>query len=132
MAPATNPSFVWMMRQDPDHPWTLRLAASGRIVAGALIPAFDRVTRNKGLLGRHALESGTAIILAPCSSVHTFFMKFPIDIVFVARDGRVLKIRSRCGPWRLAFGFGAFAVIELNPGVAEEAGIVVGAHLTVV
>jgi uncharacterized membrane protein (UPF0127 family) len=119
------------MTQDPVRPWALRHASSGRLVASTLIAAFDRATRNKGLLGRHALAPGSAMILAPCSSVHTFFMKFPIDIVFVARDGRVLKIRSQCGPWRLAFGVGAFAVIELPAGAAEASETRVGDHLTI-
>ena len=71
------------------------------------------------------------MILAPCSSVHTFFMKFPIDIIFVARDGRVLKIRARCGPWRLAFGLGAFAVIELAAGAVDASQTTVGDRLTI-
>jgi uncharacterized protein len=119
------------MTQDPMRPWALRHASSGQLVASTLIAAFDRATRNKGLLGRHALAPGSAMILAPCSSVHTFFMKFPIDIVFVARDGRVVKIRSRCGPWRLAFGVGAFAVIELPAGAVEASGTRVGDRLTI-
>ena len=100
----------------------LRNARAGQIVAVTLIPAFDRSTRNKGLLGRRSLEQGSAMILAPCSSVHTFFMKFPIDIIFVARDGRVVKMCERCHPWRLALGPGAFAVIELPAGAVEPSG----------
>jgi len=132
MTGAANPSFLRAITQDPARGWTLRRASDGQLVARTLIPAFDRATRNKGLLGRHALEPGSAMILAPCSSVHTFFMKFPIDIVFVARDGRVLKLRLRCGPWRLALRLGAFAVIELPSGGVEASGTRVGDRLTVV
>ena len=111
--------------------WMLRNARAGQIVAVTLIPAFDRSTRNKGLLGRHSLEQGSAMILAPCSSVHTFFMKFPIDIIFVARDGRVVKMCERCRPWRLALGPGAFAVIELPAGAVEPSGTRVGDRLEI-
>ncbi|MQA28850.1 MAG: DUF192 domain-containing protein [Luteitalea sp.] len=127
-----NSSFLRGISQDAAHRWTLRRASGGQVVAGSVIPAFDRVTRNKGLLGRRSLEPGSAMVLAPCNSVHTFFMKFPIDIVFVSRDGRVLKIRPRCGAWRLAFGAGAFAVIELPSGAAEASGVGVGDRLEIV
>jgi len=129
MGKVGKPSFLDAMTKDPARRWTLRRASDGQLVASALIPAFDRATRNRGLLGRHSLESGSAMILAPCSSVHTFFMKFAIDIIFVARDGRVVKVRSRCGPWRLALGVGAFAVIELPSGGAS--GMRVGDRLMV-
>lgn len=59
------------------------------------------------------------MVIAPCSAVHTFFMRFAIDVLFVARDGRALKIYVALPPWRLAFGFGAFAVIELAAGALE-------------
>jgi uncharacterized protein len=130
MVSPTSPSFLRPMTQDPTYPWTLRHASGGQLVASKVIAAFDRATRNKGLLGHHAPEPRSAIILAPCSSVHTWFMKFSIDIVFVVRDGRVLRIRPRCRPWRLAFGLGAFAVIELPSGTAEASGIRVGDRLS--
>ena len=131
MGSGSGPSFLRAITHNIEQPWTLRNATSGRIVASSVIPAFDRATRNKGLLGRRSLEPGSAMILAPCSSVHTFFMKFPIDIVFVARDGRVLKVRARCGGWRLAFGAGAFAVIELPQGAVEATGTKVGDRLEI-
>src|SRR5215210_2627205 len=126
MASREHPSFLREIVRDAARPWTLRNTSGGQIVATTVIPAFDRATRNKGLLGRWSLEPGSAMILAPCSSVHTFFMKFPIDIVFVARDGHVLKVRPRCGAWRLALGIGAFAAIELPSGTVEMTGTRVG------
>jgi uncharacterized membrane protein (UPF0127 family) len=89
---------------------------TGVPLATTLEPAFDSTTRNKGLLGRSSLAPGTALVLAPCNSIHTFFMKFPIDLLFVARDGRVLKLRERVPAWRLALSPRAFAVIELAAG----------------
>jgi uncharacterized membrane protein (UPF0127 family) len=131
MASHEHPSFLREIVRDAARPWTLRNASGGQIVATTVIPAFDRATRNKGLLGRSSLEPGSAMILAPCSSVHTFFMKFPIDIVFASREGRVLKVRPRCGGWRLAIGVGSFAVIELPQGALEATGTKVGDRLEI-
>ena len=58
--------------------------------------AFDSGTRRRGLLGRDDLAAGTAMVLAPCNAVHTCRMRFPIDVVFAARDGRVTR---SCGGW---------------------------------
>ena len=111
--------------------WALRHASSGQLVASTLIAAFDRATRNKGLLGRHELAPGSAMILAPCSSVHTFFMKFIIDVVFVDRNGSVLKGVADLKPWRIAARPGAYAVIELNAGAIRRSELKVGDRLSV-
>jgi uncharacterized membrane protein (UPF0127 family) len=58
-------------------------------------------------------------VLAPCSSIHTAFMRFPIDVLFVTREGAVLKVAERVAPWRIRLRFWAFAVIELPAGAAE-------------
>jgi uncharacterized membrane protein (UPF0127 family) len=86
------------------------------VVADHLLTAFDSAQRRQGLLGRDSLPEGSALIIAPCSAVHTFFMRFAIDIAFVARDGRVIKVRSAVRPWRMALALRAFAVVELPPG----------------
>ena len=85
----------------------------------------------RGLLGRRGLESGEGILLRPASSVHTFFMRFAIDVVFLARDGQVLKVVDQVGPWRTTAAKGAKAVLELGPGEAERRGIRVGDRLAV-
>ena len=87
-----------------------------RVVAAHLLTAFDSAQRRQGLLGRDSLAEGSALIIAPSNAVHTFFMRFPIDIAFVGRDGRVLKLRPAVGPWRLAGSIRAFAVVELPAG----------------
>jgi uncharacterized membrane protein (UPF0127 family) len=78
--------------------------------------AVDSQSRRRGLLGRDGLDEGAALIIAPSSAIHTFSMRFAIDVVFVARDGRVLKTYAAVGPRRIAFSLGAFAVIELPAG----------------
>jgi uncharacterized protein len=101
-----------------DH--LLENATTGEVVARHLLTAFDSKERRHGLLGRESLPEGTAIIIAPSNAVHTFFMRFAIDIAFVARDGRVIKVRSSVQPWRLAAALRAFAVIELAAGALER------------
>jgi uncharacterized protein len=90
------------------------------VLVSRLEAAFDSATRKKGLLGRDRLEPGTGLVIAPCGGVHTFFMRFSIDVVFVARDGRVVKVSPAVKPWRLALALSAFCVIELPAGIAAE------------
>lgn len=91
--------------------------------------AFDRKTRNRGLLGRSSLADNAALILAPCNSIHTFFMRFAIDVVFVDRDGHIRRARQSLGPWRIQAAFRAFAVIELASGALERSDTRVGDRL---
>jgi len=88
-------------------------------VATQLQGAFDSATRRKGLLGRDGLGSGVALVIAPTNLVHTFAMRFPIDILFVSRDGRVLKVRHAVPKRRIAGAWGGFAVVELAAGALE-------------
>jgi uncharacterized membrane protein (UPF0127 family) len=104
-------------------------AATGRVVVPRLEFALDSVSRRKGLLGRDGLDPGAGLVIAPSNSVHTFFMRFAIDIVFLHRSGRVLKIRHRVPARRVAVSATAHAVLELPAGAAAAAGISVGATL---
>jgi uncharacterized membrane protein (UPF0127 family) len=83
----------------------------------------------RGLLGRRDLPQGEGLLLRPASSVHTAFMRFPIDAVFLDRDGRVLKIARGLRPWNTAMGRKARAVLELPAGESERRGIEVGERL---
>ena len=85
----------------------------------------------KGLLGRDELRPGEGLLLRPASSIHTFFMRFPIDAVFLDRDLVVRKVEPDVKPWRLAFGRGARQVLELGGGEAARLGIAPGQRLLV-
>jgi uncharacterized membrane protein (UPF0127 family) len=104
------------MLRGAEQQHSLQNVRSGRLVANRIELALDSRSRRRGLLGRDTLDKGAALIIAPCNSIHTFFMRFAIDVVFVARDGRVLKTCPRLVQWRIAFSIGAFAVIELPVG----------------
>jgi uncharacterized protein len=105
---------------------------TGACLAAVVEPAFDRESRNRGLLGRDGLPPGHAIILAPCNSVHTFFMRFTIDVLFVRASGEIVRISPRLRPWRIALAFTAKAVVELPAGAVAESGTVAGDFLTLV
>jgi uncharacterized membrane protein (UPF0127 family)/protein-S-isoprenylcysteine O-methyltransferase Ste14 len=85
----------------------------------------------KGLLGRSELPEGEGILLRPASSVHTGFMRFPIDVVFLDGSDRVVKIAPSLKPWKAAAARQAKAVIELPAGEAERRGVSVGEKLSV-
>ncbi|HQR03486.1 MAG: DUF192 domain-containing protein [Proteobacteria bacterium] len=72
--------------------------------------------RMRGLLGRPPLSEGQGFLIDPCPSVHTFGMGYPLDLVFLGPDYRILKQVSRLPPWRLAGCGGARATLELPPG----------------
>lgn len=93
--------------------------------------AFDAASRKKGLLGRDGLAEGAALVIAPCSGVHTFAMRFPIDVIFVRRDGRVVKVRRAMPAGRMSASLGAFATVEMSAGAADRAGLQVGDRLVV-
>lgn len=104
----------------PNARWVLRNARHQRVVARALETAFERKSRNRGLLGRLSLAEDSALILAPCNSIHTFFMKFPIDVGFVDRDGTALRVREALLPWRIQASPRAAAVVELAAGALRQ------------
>jgi uncharacterized membrane protein (UPF0127 family) len=93
---------------------------TGSVVADVLEIAVDSTSRRRGLLGRDGLPEDHALVLAPCNAVHTFFMRFPIDVAFVARDGRVVKTVEGLGAWRVAMSPRAFATIEFPAGVLRS------------
>jgi uncharacterized membrane protein (UPF0127 family) len=83
----------------------------------------------KGLLGKRSLAIGDGLLIRPAPSVHTFFMRFPIDIVFLSRKGEVMKLSVDVGPWRVRSCRRAYAVLELPAGEAKQRGIVIGNHI---
>ena len=91
------------------------------VLASSLELAADSAGRRQGLLGRSSLPPGHALIIAPSSGIHTFGMRFSIDVAFLSRSGRVSKVRSHLGPARLCLSPGAFAVIELPAGTLDTA-----------
>jgi uncharacterized protein len=94
------------------------------------IEVADRArTRRKGLLGRNNLPDGEGLWIIPCESVHTFFMRFSIDLVYLDRALKVRKVRSNVPPWRLSACLSAHSVVELAPGTIQTTQTRVGDQL---
>jgi uncharacterized membrane protein (UPF0127 family) len=91
--------------------------------------ADSPLARMRGLLGRRGLESGEGLLLRPASSVHTFFMRFAIDVVFLDRQGVVKRVAANVRPWRSVGCRGAKAVVELPAGEAARREIKPGRRL---
>ena len=78
--------------------------------------------RRKGLLGRDYLPVGEGLWIVPCESVHTFGMKFPIDVLYLDRRKRVRKARKMLVPWSMSLCLFAHSVLELPAGMIERTG----------
>ncbi len=73
--------------------------------------------RALGLMGRAPLPRGRGLLLKPCAEIHTFFMRFPLDLVFLGDGDEVVRVVRGMAPWRMAFGGrGARAVLEVASG----------------
>lgn len=105
--------------------------ADGRVICDRCVFAENVWTRLKGLLGRSRFEAGEGLLLRPSSSIHTWFMRFPIDVVFVSRELVVLRVVAGLRPWRAAMRRKAHAVLELPAGTAAREGLAVGDRLVV-
>lgn len=128
----SRPHFLKpLLRRTPGIP-ILRNARSGRVIATTIETAFESADRRRGLLGRDAFQAGHALVIAPTNLVHTFTMRFAIDILFTARDGRVLKVRRAVPPRRIAGALRGFAVVELPAGQIDASDTHVGDALEIV
>lgn len=101
-------------------------------VLGQEVDVADTSTKRRtGLLKHERLEKGTGLWIDPCESVHTFFMKFPIDLVYIDKHGKVRKVRNAVPPWRLSACLTAHSILELPAGTAAETGTQVGDDLAI-
>jgi uncharacterized membrane protein (UPF0127 family) len=106
--------------------------ADGGIACERCRVADRALPRMRGLLGRRGLDSGEGLLLKPSPSIMTFFMRFPIDAVFLDREGTVLRVRANLRPWRIAGCRGAHATLELRAGEARRRAIREGDRLEAV
>jgi hypothetical protein len=85
--------------------------------------------RRVGLLKHTRLDPGSGLWIVPCESVHTFFMKFPIDLVYLDKQRKVRKVRHAVPAWRLSACLTAHSILELPAGTAEKSGTLAGDEL---
>jgi uncharacterized membrane protein (UPF0127 family) len=98
----------------------------GRIVCERVAVADRAHRRMRGLMGRRQLSSGQGMVLRPAFAIHTHFMRFPIDVVFLDSDQVVIAIEKNLRPWRTASCRGAREVVELAAGECDRRGLEVG------
>ncbi|MDP1853282.1 MAG: DUF192 domain-containing protein [Candidatus Omnitrophota bacterium] len=90
-------------------------------------------SRMKGLLFRDSLDASTALIIKPASSLHTFFMRFSIDIIFLDSQNRILKLSSNVTPFKFVLSaFGAKCAVELPAGTIEKFSLSIGGQLSII
>jgi len=90
------------------------------VLADAAEVADTSAKRRTGLLKCDGLAAGQGLWIIPCESVHTFFMKFPIDLVYLDKRRKVKKIRNAVPAWRLSACLTAHSVLELPAGTLER------------
>ena len=103
----------------------------GKHLATSLEVADSAYLRKKGLMGRDSLAMGSGLWIYPCESVHTFAMRFAIDLVYLDRNYVVKKVRSSVPPRRLSACFTARSVIELPAGAVESTGTAAGDQISI-
>ena len=125
-----------------DMPWTLikrkparsklmvvRNETRNSVLANAAETADSGAARRKGLLGRTGLSTGQALWIVPCEAVHTWGMRFPIDVLYLDRKKTVRKVRRAMMPWRLSGSLFAHSVLELPAGTVARTQTCVGDQL---
>lgn len=113
--------------------YTVIIEENGRVLADKIEIAETLASRSQGLLGRQSLDPGQGLLIRPCSSIHMFFMKFPIDAIFLSKDLKVVRIAHSLMPWRLSgCMFGCYQVLEMCSGVAKNCSLSKGNTLKLI
>ena len=98
-------------------------------LAGAADIADTSAKRRTGLLKHTSLQTGEGLWIAPCEAVHTVGMKFSIDVLFLNKKRKVLKIRAEMGRWKMALCMRGHSVLELRSGTCAATGTIAGDQL---
>lgn len=98
---------------------SIRNQTRNTVLATAADVADTSAKRRTGLLKHTKLDPGEGLWIKPCESVHTFFMKFAIDLVYLDRKLRVKKVRHAVGPWRMSACLTAHSILELPAGTVQ-------------
>jgi uncharacterized membrane protein (UPF0127 family) len=110
---------------------SVRNQTRNAVLGEAVDVADTSEKRRTGLLKHERLEPGEGLWIKPCESVHTFFMKFAIDLVYVDKKHKVRKVRKAVPPWRVSACLTAHSIIELPAGTIERTGTQAGDELSI-
>lgn len=108
---------------------SVHIESAGTRLVATLEIADGPWTRLRGLLGRRHLPRDRGMLIRPCASVHTWFMRFPIDVVFLDRDDRVVSIADNLAPFRAAACWRGRSALELAAGSVAQARLQIGDRL---
>ncbi|MCP3850583.1 MAG: DUF192 domain-containing protein [Gammaproteobacteria bacterium] len=108
---------------------TLHDKATGKRLLNSVRLTATASERMKGLLGSQGLKSNDGLIISPCNSVHTFFMKYSIDVIYLDKEGIIKKIVPALKPWRMSFCFSCASTLELASGEANKIKLILGQQL---
>ena len=111
----------------------IRNVTKNTILADECLAAESFASRFMGLMGRNSIASGGGLLIVPCNSIHMFFMKFPIDIVFLNKGSKVVYIIEGIRPWKVSkLVRNAHSVLELPSGTIKTCLTEVGDELEMV
>ena len=116
-------------RRNPLKTCTITDDKTQRVIVERAVIADGYWSRFWGLMGRRKLGEDEGLLIEPCSSIHTMFMRFAIDVVFLDRERRIVKVAT-VPPFRAALGGGGQAVLEIPAGTAKRNGLEVGDALS--
>ena len=111
--------------------YKVRNLTRGTSIGDAIACAETSAERRTGLLKHTNLDEGQGLWIVPSESVHTFFMKFALDLIYLDRKKRVRGVRKAVVPWRMSMCFAAHSVIELPVGTVERTGTQKGDELEI-
>lgn len=112
-------------------PIELRNETRGSVLAARCRVADSYFPRLVGLMGAKRIEPGEGLLILPCNSIHTHFMRFPIDVLYVSRENIVIALDEAVAPWRFGrIHRGARYVVELPAGTIAATGTEVGDKVT--
>ena len=109
--------------------YRLRNETRGTLLGDSIDIADTSAKRKTGLLKHTGLSAGHGLWIVPCEGVHTFFMKFPIDLLYVDKNNVVRKVVPNVRPWRVSLCLPAHSIVELPAGLLETTGTVRGDQL---
>lgn len=110
----------------------VRNVTRGTSIGDEIRTAATSAERRTGLLKHNKLDEGAGLWIVPCEAVHTFFMKFAIDLIYLDKKRRVRGTVRALPPWRISMCLPAHSVIELPPGTIDRSGTAKGDELELI
>lgn len=104
-----------------DKVMQVRMSSSDEVVCKKLMIASSFISRLKGLMFSSELPSCDGLLISPCNSIHTFFMAYSLDVVFLDRNFKVIKVLYNLKPWRMSWiYFNSTQVLEMKAGTLNK------------